>query len=166
MLPYNELPEITAELVARFERYFERGEPDACWPWLGSKNGTGRLNCYGRFAYGRKKYIASRLAYVIANGPIDRTLLVCHTCDNPPCVNPAHLFIGTTRDNTLDAVRKGRNRSCGMVGVANHNARLNPNAVRAIRRSPLNNSELARCFGVDPSAVRQVRVGRTWRHVA
>lgn len=65
---------------------------------------------YGQATVGGKKYAAHRLSYAAANGPIPDGINVCHSCDNPPCVNPDHLFAGTTRDNVLDKMAKGRLR--------------------------------------------------------
>ncbi len=90
----------------RFWAKVDRRGPNECWPWLGSRiPKDGR----GIFWNGERQESAPRAAFRIATGqaaPADK--LVCHTCDNPPCVNPAHLWLGTARDNTLDAKAKGR----------------------------------------------------------
>lgn len=80
-----------------------RGEDD-CWEWQRSR----RIQGYGQFWFQGKLWGASRLAYHLTHGAIPEGKLICHTCDNPPCCNPNHLFAGTPRDNTLDMYRKGR----------------------------------------------------------
>ena len=94
---------------ARFWPFVDRsGGPDACWPWAGSRNPDG----YGRFCIGGQQLVpAHRFAYSLATGTqLDdmEGREVMHSCDNPPCVSPAHLSLGTRQDNAQDASRKGR----------------------------------------------------------
>jgi hypothetical protein len=98
-----------APLEERFWRYVTRGDPDACWPWTGThiKQGYGQISA----GQGKRMILAHRLSYEMHVGPVAAGLSVLHRCDNPPCVNPAHLFLGTKRDNTLDALAKGRHTS-------------------------------------------------------
>lgn len=90
----------------RFPRYFtEIADPDACWEWQGAR----RVRGYGKFStWGRRSVVASRYAWERAFGPIPPGLQVCHRCDNPPCVRPSHLFVGTQLDNVRDQAAKGR----------------------------------------------------------
>lgn len=76
-----------------------------CWVWLGGRNGSG----YPAISDGRKSLVGTRLMREYIDGkPVPSELVVCHSCDNPPCVNPAHLFVGTKRDNAQDMIIKGR----------------------------------------------------------
>ena len=143
---------------ARFEAKIQRSE-DGCWLWLGSRNRRG----YGYFYVNGGVVRAHRAAWEFANGPIPDGLLVCHTCDNPPCVRPDHLWLGTYVDNARDRDAKGRMPV--RAGEAQSAARLTEDAVRQIRASKLSQPALARQFGVSQRLIWAVLKGESWRHV-
>lgn len=87
----------------RFWAKVDRRGPDECWPWIGATNNRG----YGQFWYGGGQRLSHRIAWLLLRGPVG-DLFVLHRCDNPICVNPAHLFLGTHQDNMQDMVTKGR----------------------------------------------------------
>lgn len=129
-----------------------------CWIWLRAIDKDG----YGIHYYKNKKYRAHRRAYELITGKeIPINLVACHKCDNPSCVNPDHIFIGTVKDNCVDARDKIRH----FVGVLNGRAKLNEKAVIHIRESKLSNTALAEIYGVTKTAIRLVRNGTTWSHV-
>ncbi len=98
---------LSEEHIARFhERY---AKTDGCWPWLGRRNRAG----YGRLSVSRRSLAAHRVSYAIHNGRDPGELFVCHACDNPSCVNPNHLWLGTVLDNNRDSYAKGRSRNGG-----------------------------------------------------
>jgi hypothetical protein len=144
----------------RFQRFIAKS--DGCWIWTGGRDQKG----YGCFA-GRK---AHRWSWELHNGPIPPGMLACHHCDNPPCVNPAHLFLGTAKDNSADMVAKGRvKRPClGKKGADGHNAKLTDDDVREIRRLSalgLSTRKIGHRFGVSKFPVSEILRGKTWAHV-
>jgi len=94
-------------LRARFFRKVQKAEGDQCWLWTGyrDRDGYGKLRLGG----GERRVLAHRLSYELHKKPIPKGLCVCHSCDNPPCVNPAHLWTGTNDANREDSIAKGRN---------------------------------------------------------
>lgn len=100
--------EITPEMQFRFLRKVKADR--GCWLWTGKRDAKG----YGRFCHFGRQLLAHRVYFAIEHGALKDGVLVCHHCDNPPCVNPAHLFAGDHRENALDCSAKGR--------LHNHNA--------------------------------------------
>ncbi len=143
----------------RFYKYVDKGA--GCWEWKGhfARNG------YGRFtAHPGRSVIASRFSWELEHGVIPDGAIVCHKCDNPKCVRPDHLFLGTNRDNVDDCVRKGRNTKGEMVGTA----KLTADAVRGMREryaSGESQRKLALAFGVSQSTVWGVCNRILWKHV-
>lgn len=155
-----------AEPSVRFWRRVARAAPDQCWQWTGAKASNG----YGSFqpgGNGSPGMGAHRFCYELHHGPIEkgRASVVMHSCDNRLCVNPAHLSLGTPKENTADMIAKGRHARQAPVGGANGKAVLTEEIVRAIRASDESNPVLARRFGCGINTVRGVRIGRTWTHI-
>lgn len=111
----------------RFWANVARGADSDCWEWSGARIRNG----YGRFWTGEREMKAHRYSYELHVGPIPDGLLVCHSCDNPPCVNPAHLWVGTNDDNMADKKAKGRNPT----GDANGSRRFIERMPRGERHS-------------------------------
>ena len=149
----------------RFWSFVDRPDPLNCWVWMGKDclpGGYGRFSVSGSGSKGtRRRELAHRFSWSLVHGDIPINLEILHRCDNPPCVNPAHLFLGTQSENIRDAVRKGRMPH----GVNHHNAKLTPDLVRLIRASRDNNCAIGRQIGVNHSTIRNVRLGKIWRHV-
>ena len=152
----------------RFWRFVTKDE--GCWEWRGSKNRGG----YGFFVFDSVKYLAHRFSYELANGERLGGLLCCHKCDNPPCVNPDHLFSGTHIDNIQDAMKKGRlvrteETKNKIRGTKNGRSILTPRLVRKIRMKSNENGhtirEIADEIGVSYAVVYFVLSGITWTHV-
>jgi len=146
------------ERIARFWSYVDVRGPDECWPWTGA---GGRQQKHGRFTYNGRLGMADHFSWILANGPIPDGLWVLHKCDNPPCVNPAHLFLGTQYDNIHDCLSKGRGRRSG--GERHWKARLTTDDVGLIRSSSERAVVLAERFGVCIGTINYVRSGRGWR---
>jgi DNA-binding XRE family transcriptional regulator len=150
-----------AVVSERFWSKVERRGPDECWPWLANRNEKG----YGRFrgaGRGGGDLKAHRVAWELTHGPTD--LQVLHRCDNPPCCNPDHLFLGTNLDNVHDSISKGRKP----IGSRNPSARLTEEAIREVRRlrtQGTTQTEIARRLGVHSSTISAIDRGVAWRHV-
>lgn len=145
---------------APWEDRFIPDPNSGCFLWIGAadRNGYGLLKRSGQLLK------AHRVAWERENGPIPEGMHVLHHCDNPPCVNPVHLFLGTHQDNMDDREAKGRN--VVVRGEAHGSARLTAAAVRDIKRR-LAIGELARvlatAYRVSVSAIRHIASGRCWR---
>jgi predicted XRE-type DNA-binding protein len=155
------IPKLTLTQINRFLVRADRaGGPDACWPWTGylCENGYGVVSING------KGYKAHRVSYSIRHEGIPSDSLVLHRCDVRACVNPAHLFLGTPKDNSQDAVKKGRNTK--LYGEQNGKTKLTRTAVLAIRRickrGGLYQKTVARQFGVSEATVSYVVNGGRW----
>ena len=148
------------------ERFWSRvdsSDPDGCWLWAAGAFEGG----YGAMVYGGKLCKASRIAWELTNGPIPDGLWVLHRCDNPPCCNPAHLFIGTPRDNTHDALRKGR--WCRTPGEARWSAKLRDVDVIDIRNRyvprKVTLKDLADEYGVTFQLISMIVNRKIWTHI-
>lgn len=155
-------PKIT--LAERFWSKVSIGPSDACWPWQSSKWGV-----YGVFWFAPRYEAAHRVAWILTFGPIPDGLWVLHKCDNPPCCNPAHLFLGTHRDNMLDMHRKRRGAKCPECGQHHPGSKLNHEAVRAIRSELVkgrSQAAIGREFGVSHGTIHLIANGITWNKSA
>lgn len=125
-----------------------------CWTWTASKNHGG----YGQFGANGKGYISHRVSWSISNGDIPKGMLICHHCDNPPCVNPDHLFLGTYQDNMDDKMRKGRH---GTQKVRTRDIPI----MMMCRRKGMEYSDIADLFSLSTSTVNNILIGRAWSSI-
>jgi len=146
----------------RFNAKFERRGNEECWPWTAYCNKAG----YGRFRLNGEQRGAHRVAAWLA-GIIDNesdSVVVRHKCDNPKCVNPAHLEAGTQADNVRDRVIRGRSQR----GETHCKAKLTERKVRQIKemlRAGIQQKYIAFIYGVSINTISAIKVGHTWRHV-
>lgn len=154
-------PDEIAGLEARFWPKVDKRAADECWRWTGATSGQG----YGYIRIARRCVFAHRTSWALSVGLTHFGLGVLHTCDNPPCVNPAHLFLGTNTDNMRDKTAKGRQAAGSRHGCA----KLSEFDVAEIRRLDSSRAiarrDLAARYGVTKEAISYiVRCG--WRHVS
>ena len=162
---YADLLDADPAVVAdRFWRRVEKSDPDQCWPWVGEiSNNYGVMRLYGKRG---PRLGAHRVSWILEHGPITDGLHVCHVCDNPPCVNPAHLFLGTPADNSADKWQKGRAfPPPHRQGEDNHQAKLTASQVLTIRDLVAQGHvqrQVASFYGVSPSTVHLIVKGKKW----
>ncbi|MGE4197670.1 MAG: HNH endonuclease signature motif containing protein [Phycisphaerales bacterium] len=163
--------------IIRFWEKVDKSDDASCWNWTASKRHKG----YGAFVHTMDgKYVqgrAHRFSYMLHIGEIPSGMFVLHKCDNPACVNPSHLFLGTNHDNVRDMVSKGRHVPGGThcksngkwkKGINHHNAKLTPQAVREIRLlhgNGMSCPKLGVKFGVTTKTIWTVVKGERWKHV-
>lgn len=153
-------------LENRFFRNLKMGEPDQCWEWHGCRDAKG----YGRFSVNGKNQLAHRLAWKFLIGPIKSGLFACHHCDNPPCCNPNHIFLGSNRDNMIDAARKGKLGHSRQCGEARPLSKLTNNDVIEIRSRVASGFAksyrvLGKEFKVSASTVCHIVKRQSWKHI-
>lgn len=159
--------DLTGDDVNRFWRKVRIAGKDKCWEWIASFGSTG----YGQFMVRGKVFKEHRFAFLISKGDVPNGLFVCHRCDNPKCVNPAHLFTGTHTDNEHDKHRKNRHQS-----GARHWTRRNPELIgccklkdsdvsniRIERECGVKFSDIANSYGVHVTTIQRIIYGKTWR---
>lgn len=146
-------------------------EPNTgCWIWLGARNkqGYGQIGLWDSAAQRRTHWTTHRLAFETWVGPIPDGMSVCHRCDNPPCINPKHLFAGTNADNMADRSAKGR--VARQHGAAHGLVRYPVEKILAIRAAlegtgGKKQKDIAARFSVGQSHVSRIWLGNTWRNV-
>lgn len=159
-------------LSDRFWSKVDRGAPapahaphiGGCWVWTGGRNRTdyGQIFVTGARGGGRGGMrSAHRVSWELAYGPVPAGLFVCHHCDNPPCVRPDHLFLGTAADNTDDCLGKGRNPAIARVLSADDVASVRRRVARGERQAAV-----ARVFGVSQPHVSRIASGARRRTVS
>ena len=148
--------------IVEFEKRINKDAPNGCWLWMWGKNSKG----YGYTGPMGKTRGAHRVSYELYKGEIPHGMLVCHKCDNPSCVNPEHLFVGTQSDNIMDASSKGR--LFIMRGSSHPGSKLTEKDViemRRLRSSGVMGKDLAARFGVCLRLVWQIVHREKWAHV-
>lgn len=138
------------------------GHPDECWPWIA----RAKISGYGVLTSPAGNVLAHRVAWQTTNGPIPDGLWVLHRCDNPPCCNPGHLFLGTAQDNIDDMMRKGRAPSRPSVGWFTKLSMEDVLSIIGLLREGRSSLSIAKAYGVSAGAIRLIRDQKTWKHVS
>jgi len=149
------------DIRERFWSKVNKSGPNGCWVWTASVDSNG----YGKIFYQGKLIRASRMVWFLMFDEWPEAVL--HRCDNPPCVNPAHLFKGTQSDNLSDMRQKGRHRYEAHSGVDNGRAKVTEEQVKQIRelckRGDLTQREIGKLFGLSNQMVSRIAAQQAWK---
>lgn len=147
----------------RFMRRVDKSAPNGCWNWTGSRMNR---SWHGQWRNSAGEHeMVHRAAWRMFVGPIPDGMFVLHRCDNPVCLNPSHLFLGTQTDNMNDMWLKKRARPRALLGSRHGGAKLTEDKVLEIRKSILSGIELAKIYGVSPTTICDIRKRRIWNHI-
>jgi hypothetical protein len=149
--------------MERFWSKVNKQAENGCWEWTASKRGRG----YGQFKLDGTMATAHRVSWMLEHGPIPagegyHGTCVLHRCDNPPCVNPDHLFLGTNADNMRDMAEKGRQDA---AGESNGRAKLTEADVHAIRADNRSPRAIAAEYGVSQNQISLIKNRKRWTHI-
>ncbi len=146
--------------IKRFWSKVDIKSDDECWNWKAGKIRSG----HGQFRVNSIKTYTHRFSYELKNGPIPEGLHICHHCDNPSCVNPNHLFLGTHQDNMKDRDMKGRN-NCAK-GSNHGESKLTEQQILEIRNIiNMTQKEIGKLYEVTQSTISYIKNNKTWRHI-
>jgi hypothetical protein len=146
-------------ILPDFESAFTPEPFSGCWLWIRGSNSDG----YGQITMNRKQQAAHRVSWQLYRGPIPEGMQILHSCDTPPCVNPAHLFLGKDKDNVQDSIKKDRHFF--PKGEQHGRRKLSDADVREIRSAPKSygtGMALAKRFGVTDQTISNIRCRRNW----
>lgn len=148
--------------VSDEERFWGKvDKTDSCWFWKSARRSDG----YGAFTVDRRQVSAHRHSYALSKGSIPAGMVVMHSCDQPLCVNPDHLSVGTSAQNAADAARKGRR----LPGSKNHQAKLTEKLVLEMRaryaKGGISQKRIAEEYGVSPALVGFIVTRKLWKHI-
>ncbi len=148
-------------LIDRFNAKYQKDE-SGCWIWIASCAGMG----YGQIKLPgeRRQIYAHRLSYLIHKGPLPEGKHICHTCDNPKCVNPDHLFVGTSQDNHDDMTKKKRHT----YGQRSATAKITEEQARQVLGMVglgIKQNVIAKTFGLSQVQISRIKLGKRWKHL-
>ena len=161
--------ELTDKNIKNFWKKVDKKGEFECWEWIACKDKNG----YGLFGVDKKLYKSHRISWILENGEIpkddsfNKTLYVLHKCDNPGCVNPNHLFLGTNKDNMIDMVKKGRNYISS--GEKNGMSKKIEQEVLEIRQKYLTGlytqKELSEEYSISRAQIQRIVNNKQWKHI-
>lgn len=136
-------------------------DKSGCMEWIGAKS-----KGYGNFMSNGRVQKAHRVSYRLFYGDFDESLSVCHSCDNPACINPSHLFLGTHAENMRDMREKNRNKYPKTVGELNGQAKLSIRSIRMIRQflcQGISGIELSKAYKISTAQISRIKTNKKWR---
>lgn len=135
----------------------------ACLFW---KGGVDPKTGYGKFVWEGKTYYSHRFSYLLCVGEIPKDILVCHCCDNRPCVEPTHLWLGSHKENSNDMISKNRhNKKPNVIGTAHPLSKLDEEKIQIIRKDKRPCAIIAIDFSVSPTLIWNIKKYKTWKHI-